>query len=185
MLDTKKTLRNTTILFILCILVVTLFALAPVIESKYSGRIYNVTFDMGDGNTEKVVVGEDSPVLKPEDPVREGYKFKGWYYKGVEYDFTVFINRNITLKAVWEEVVTEENEEDKPVDKTHVNVVFDVVGGSLIDNQKVLIGGTATIPRNPVREGYTFVEWQVNGQRFDFGTLLSEDITIVAVWKEN
>ena len=29
----------------------------------------------------------------------------------------------------------------------------------------------------PTREGYTFVEWQVNGKTFDFGTTLSEDIT--------
>ncbi len=183
MLDTKKILRNTTILFILCILVVSLFALAPVIENIYSGKVYNVTFDIGDGIINKIVVNESSPVMKPEDPVRDGYKFKGWYYKGLEYDFSLFINKDITLKAIWEKEDTPVVEE--PENKTHVNVVFDVVGGSLIDSQKVLIGGTASIPKNPVREGYTFVEWQVNGQRFDFGTLLSEDITIVAVWKEN
>lgn len=185
MIDTKKTIRTTTIVFILCILVVTLFALAPVIENRYSSRAFTVTIDTGVGDIYKVIVQEDTPVIKPEEPKKDGYKFVGWYYKGKEYDFTVHIVKDITLKAVWEEEkeVVEEPEEEK--EKTHVNVTFDVVGGSLIDDQKVKIGGTASIPNNPTREGYTFVEWQVNGKTFDFGTTLSEDITIVAVWREN
>ena len=176
MIDTKKTIRNTTFIFIICILIIALFSLAPFIEGKISHRVFTVTIDDGVVDPYVIMVGEDSAVIKPEEPVRDGYKFVGWYLKDKEYDFSVYVTKDMTIKAIWEK------EEEV---KTHVIVTFDVVGGSLINSQRILIGGTASIPVNPTREGYTFIEWQVNGTKFDFGTILNEDTTIVALWREN
>lgn len=191
MLDTKKTLRNTTIIFIICIVIVVAFSVGPYIEKKISTSYYIVTFDTGVSDDLTVSVYENETVLKPEEPKRNGYNFVGWYYGDFKYDFDMPVRKSFTLKAIWEKekvVETPEVEEpvvEEPVIKTDVVVTFDVDGGSLIDNQVIKVGGTANIPTNPTREGYTFVEWQLDGKSFDFGTLLDKDITLVAVWREN
>ena len=51
---------------------------------------------------------EGRKVLKPEDPVREGYTFKGWYYKGELWSFIGYdVTEDIELEAKWEEKHTE------------------------------------------------------------------------------
>ena len=64
----------------------------------------NVTVDYNyEGATEgtiEAVVG--SPLAKPADPVREGYKFTGWQVNGSDYDFTGNVTEAFTLVAQWE-----------------------------------------------------------------------------------
>lgn len=188
MLNIKKTIRNTTIILIFCIFVIAFFEIAPIIEDKFSDRYFIVTFDLGVGDSYEVMVTENNPVIKPETPKKDGYKFVGWYYKNKEYNFSTYVTKSIRINAVWEKI-EEETTPDVPeapvVNNNRIKVKFDVMGGSLIPDQDIVKGGTASIPQTPTREGYTFVEWQVNGKTFDFGTLLYEDITIVAIWKEN
>jgi Listeria-Bacteroides repeat domain (List_Bact_rpt). len=40
-----------------------------------------------------------------------------------------------------------------------------------------------TIPSNPVKSGYTFVEWQLNGDAYDFSTPVTSDLDLIAVYK--
>lgn len=181
MLDIKKTIRNTTLVFIICILLLVFFEVAPIIEDKFYDRYFIVTFDLGIGDSFEVMVSENHAVVKPETPQKEGYKFIGWYYKDSEYDFTTYVNKNIRVYAYWEK----KDDDNSTTSSNKIKVIFDVVGGTLIADQEIVKGGTASIPLNPSREGYTFVDWQVNGKKFDFGTNLYEDTTIVAVWKEN
>lgn len=191
MLDTKKTLRNTTFIFVICIVIVAAFSVGPYIENKFSTSYYIVTFDTGVSEDLTVSVYENATVLKPEEPKRSGYSFVGWYYGDFKYDFDMPVRKSFTLKAIWEkekEVETPEVTEpviEESTVKTDVVVTFDVKGGSLVNSQTIKIGGTANIPVNPTREGYTFVEWQLDGKTFDFGTLLDKDITLIAVWREN
>lgn len=37
-------------------------------------------------------------------------------------------------------------------------------------------------PNTPIKEGYVFIEWQLNGQTFDFDTEINEDIVLTAKW---
>ena len=67
-----------------------------------------VTFDdMVDGTDNKMVeVRKGSTVSKPEDPVREGYTFAGWYADEAlteAYDFGSAVNEDTTLYAKWTE----------------------------------------------------------------------------------
>ena len=72
--------------------------------------IYTVTFDSDGGSevsAQSVKYGEYATA--PEDPVREGYIFCGWYQVRTDgtledrkYDFASQVYGNITLKAVWQ-----------------------------------------------------------------------------------
>jgi len=46
--------------------------------------------------------------------------------------------------------------------------------------------GTIDEPTVPTKEGYKFLGWYYNGEKFDFSTKITEDIVLVAKWaKEN
>ena len=36
-----------------------------------------------------------------------------------------------------------------------------------------------------MKEGFTFQYWALDGEKFDFGTPITSDITLEAVWKAN
>lgn len=56
-------------------------------------------------------------------------------------------------------------------------VTFVDYNGTVLKTQSVEIGGSATAPTNPTREGYTFLGWDI-----DF-TNVTEDITVTAVYE--
>jgi uncharacterized repeat protein (TIGR02543 family) len=65
------------------------------------------------------------------------------------------------------------------------NVSFDLNGGSgSIDSQVIPENGTATEPSNPIQSGYRFVEWQLEGEPFNFATPITGNITLIALWIE-
>ena len=134
---------------------------------------YTVTFDTkGGSEVEKVSVREGELLSRPETPVKEEHIFVGWYLGDKEFNFSDPITKDITLVAKWEEV--KENE---------YVVTFNSDGGSTIKSQKVSEGNKVKKPANPTKKGYTFVEWQLDGEKFDFNTLVVENITLKAVWK--
>ena len=63
-------------------------------------------------------------------------------------------------------------------------VVFDTQGGTPIETVEVKKRDKVDRPSDPTKEGYLFVEWQLDGETFDFDTKIKEDITLVAVWKQ-
>lgn len=89
---------------------------------------YTVRFETNGGNTIKSqTVSKNGTATKPENAVREGYTFDGWYLSSDfanEYDFTEKVTKNITLYAKWTENKEPEDEnkdaenenKDKPTD---------------------------------------------------------------------
>lgn len=63
-------------------------------------------------------------------------------------------------------------------------ITFDTDGGSNVEQQLIKEGSVVTKPHNPEKDGYTFIEWTLNGVTFDFNTIVDKDITLVATWKE-
>lgn len=61
-------------------------------------------------------------------------------------------------------------------------VTFDSDGGSAISSQGIVSGQTATLPGAPVKQGYRFQKWQLQGSDYDFSTPVTADITLTAVW---
>ena len=129
-----------------------------------------VTFQDGEGNKlGKQLVAMDSAATEPTAPTREGYTFDGWQFDGAKYDFSTAVTKDIKLVAVW---------------KQNFTVTFDAKGGTPApDAQTVVEGGTATAP-TLTKDGYSFVEWRLDGKKYDFSTPVTKDIKLVAKWKK-
>lgn len=134
---------------------------------------HTVTFDTANGGAPvKVTVVDGEPVGKPADPTYDGYTFAGWALDGEPYNFDTPVTGDITLTALWE----------KPAEYT---VTFDTQGGTPVASQTVTENGTVTRPANPTRDGYTFKGWTLDGQPYDFGTPVTGNLILTAVWEEN
>ena len=133
---------------------------------------YKITFDsQGGTSVASQAVDNNNRVIKPENPVKEGYTFVEWQLNGQTYDFNSIVKSNITLTAVWEEK------------NIKYKITFDSQGGTSVASQAVDNNNRVIKPENPVKEGYTFVEWQLNGQTYDFNSIVKSNITLTAVWK--
>ena len=88
----------------------------------------------------------------------------------------------------WTTIPTNMPAEDVRVDGTFTvniyTITFDSNEGSVVENQSVQHGGKVTEPTKPTKEGYSFVEWQLNGSKYDFETVVTGPITLVAKWEE-
>lgn len=76
----------------------------------------------------------------------------------------------------------------KPLPLMH-SVTLDLDGG-MINGQINLTysieqGDTMPVPSNPVKQEFIFIEWQLNGLKYNFDTPITSDITLIAVYEEN
>lgn len=94
-----------------------------------------------------------------------------------DYEFNIFID--VKEKLVEEEIIENIEKESKVF-----TVKFDTNGGSNIDDRLVkenTILGNIVIPK---KDGYKFVEWQVDGKKYDENTLVTSDIILKAKWEK-
>ena len=143
-----------------------------------NGKIKNivefcvVTFDANGGTPtpDAQTVVKYRAAAEPKAPTKEGYTFAGWQLDGKKYDFNTGVTKDIELVAVW---------------KQNFTVTFDAKGGTPAPGaQTVVEDGTATAP-TLTKDGYTFVEWRLDGKKYDFSTPVTKDIKLVAKWKKN
>ena len=132
---------------------------------------YTVTFVVNGEKTE-VKVKDGEKAVKPADPVKEGYVFKGWYVGEKEYDFGA-VTADATVTAKFEEV--------KPEVKEYT-VTFAVDGEKT--EVKVAEGEKAVKPVDPVKEGYVFKGWFVGEEAYDFEKAVTSDLELVAKFEE-
>ena len=64
-------------------------------------------------------------------------------------------------------------------------VTFDTNGGSKVNSQTVPYGETAKTPAIPAKTGYTFAGWYLEGEKFNFNTPVTKDMTLTARWTAN
>lgn len=121
------------------------------------------------------ILKANEKVVKPKELVREGYKFGGWY-KEKElknlYDFNLGVNSDFTLYAKW-------------VKEEKVTVKFVTNGAKPIEDQVINKGTKALKPKDPIKAGYRFEGWfkeKALTNKFDFNTLVNEDIVLYAKW---
>lgn len=153
---------------VIALAVLVLLATLAVAALVGCDKTVEITFDPGNGASPTTVTLTAGEVLTaPQDPVREGYTFLGWFLGGEKYTFGA-VSENMTLEARWE------------VDT--YTVTFDTAGGTAVSPETVAHGGTATAPSDVTREGYYFVGWYLGDEEYDFTTPVTEDLTLVARW---
>lgn len=139
---------------------------------------YPVTFK-SDENTviNTVTVKEGNSVGEPENPVKDGYQFDGWYTDvncTDKYDFNTVVSADLTLYAKWLAKYT---------------VSFATDGGSTVESQTVVTGNKATKPTStPTKKGYNFDGWYTDNTyttEFDFeNTIITDNTTIYAKFED-
>ena len=137
---------------------------------------YNILFETNGGSlVDSQTVNEGGKVKKPIDPTKEGYIFVEWTYQGKSYNFNLEVTSDLTLIAKWIEV--KENIE------TYL-IKFDTDGGTIISNQIIEKGNKVQIPVVPTKEGYIFKGWFLNGENYDFETIVKENLELKAKWEK-
>ncbi|MDK6589863.1 InlB B-repeat-containing protein [Actinotignum timonense] len=78
------------------------------LTAEWDQILYNVTYRYDDGVTpdgnRQVLHGKQAENIAP--PVRDGYKFIGWFKDGQPYDFSTSVTGDITLTGQWEKITT-------------------------------------------------------------------------------
>ncbi len=131
-----------------------------------------VTFNVDDKVYTTKSVKENSKVSKPEDPTKKNFVFSEWQLNGKTYNFNDPVTTDITLDAVFREAKT-------------FTVTFDSNGGSNVGDKIVVEGTKLVKPKNPTKNNFVFVEWQLNGKTYNFNNVITEDITLKALWEDD
>ncbi len=134
---------------------------------------YTISFDTDGGSlVESLTTLEGTTISAPTDPVKDGYNFIGWYLNEELYEFSVMPKENITLVAKWEEKLPERT------------IFFDELGGVAVEDITCSIGTTITLPTT-TKEGYVFLGWYLNEERYEEKVMGKKDITLTAKWIES
>ena len=167
-MDRKVKIGIASGIILLCIVLIVLCIL-------FKTKTYTVTFDTNGGSVVEVQkLNRGDKIIKPIDPVKEGYEFIGWYLDGKQYYFDTTIKGNIKLIAKWKKRTNIET----------VTVTFNTDGGSKISSIEIEKGSKLNKPANPTKEGYTFIEWLLENNSFNFDIEILNDITLIAKWGE-
>lgn len=139
------------------------------LTAEWTPNDYTVTVDFADGSEAQTFeIPYYTRFSLDELPTREGYILAGWQVGSGVTSLPYLITTDVTLTAVWE-----------PITYT---ATFDTAGGSPIAPIEVGFGDRLTAPLDPTREGHDFVGWYHEGLPYTFGSVLTEDITLVATW---
>lgn len=142
------------------------------IVSDYKEQIktYTVTFNSNGGsNVNSQTIKENQIVSKPNNPIRNGYTFLGWYYNNNKFDFNTKINQDMTIVAQWKEILTEKN----------IVVEEPISYSTKEENEVNLKRGTRIVTQNG-KNGKKNITYKVvyNSQNKEVSrTKISEDIT--------
>jgi len=155
---------------------------------KVSSVEVNVTFNSNGGSSVATkVIKKGGKITKPTNPTRTGYTFNGWYLDNKLFNFNDSIEKSITLTANWIKNQTSNPSQNqtptKPEEVKKYTVTFNSNGGSSIGAQTITAGGKATKPKDPTREGFTFINWTHNGGAYDFNQAVNGNIILVANWE--
>ena len=137
---------------------------------------YTVTFiTNSDTEIREQKIRKNDYASKPNDPIKDGYEFSGWYLDNFLFDFTTKITENITLTAKWNKITVNDDE---------IIVKFDTDGGNSISSLKIKKGEKIEKPKEPTKEGYKFIGWYLDDEEYDFESEVNENLMLTAKWKK-
>jgi uncharacterized repeat protein (TIGR02543 family) len=147
-----------------------------ILYAKWTRVSNEVTFDSNGGSavpSETIHIGDY--VMKPNDPIREGYAFIRWCSDQALTDEFIFdttpINYPTTIYAAWQINVE--------------TITFDSNGGTEIEAQNIEYGGLAVYPPIPEKDGVLFDRWCTDVElttEYEFSTPVIKSFTLYAKW---
>lgn len=140
--------------------------------AKFDINTYTVSFNKGSDTLTTASVNHNTKVERPENPNIIGSRFINWYQDEnltVLFDFDAPITENITIYGKFEDVIVH----------TITLTIDDATTTKKVNDGDCLIIDT------PIKTGYTFQYWTLNGIEFDLKTAIIQDLTLVAVFKIN
>lgn len=142
-----------------------------ILTARYKLDVVTVSYDLDGGiGTNKETIIRNNSVSIPDVPKKEGYKFIKWILDGKDFSFTTRITKDITLRAVWEKI-------------EYINIEFDTDGGNKIDSMVVEKYSKLNKLPIPKKEGYKFIEWQINNEKVDNDMVITNDIVLKAIYQ--
>lgn len=145
------------------------------LSARWTVNEYSISYSpTGDPADIKTITGDyGTEISAPADPEREGHTFLGWYANGSDepYEFTTIPAEDISLSAKWS--------------VNQYTVTIDL-GAGQVQTITADYGSKVSITADPVREGYTFAGWYIDGvkvSKLEF-TIPATDISIIAKWEE-
>ena len=139
---------------------------------------YVVSFEANGGTTIPAIVVEPNSKISLPLSTRYGYILEGWYTDSnftTEFTKDTIVNQSIVLYAKWR-ISTDGLFYTVTFNPNNGEAPFDAIAER---NKKI------AKPENPVRDGYTFVCWDLDDEAFSFNTLITENITLVARWRHD
>lgn len=113
-------------------------------SNQFHKKEYLVTFDSLGGTLIKTQkVKENEKVIRPNDPIKDGYIFDDWYLNDQIFDFDAKVIKDLTLVAKW--IVDHEEEIE------NFKVSFDTTGGTTMENIIVKKGDLLEVPSPPLK----------------------------------
>ncbi|MDR3318828.1 MAG: CotH kinase family protein [Clostridiales bacterium] len=133
-------------------------------------KLYTITFVTGADGTAvaPITAAANDVITAPPAPKRPHFKFNGWLLGGANFGIAVMPPKDIELTAAWLSAVT---------------ISFNTgVPGLTVDAIVELENAPVTAPEAPLRAGYGFDYWTLNGSRYTFSVMPKNDITLNAQW---
>jgi len=141
--------------------------------------LYQVTFEnTGDSYLEPITQMINTTINEPEEPVKNGHIFAGWYQDSsfnLEFNFSTVINEDVTLYAKWIE------------DPDMIEITFETYGGSEMETIYTEPNEAVIIPKTSLKDGHIFLGWykdqEFTKQAYSPLTV-TEDTVLYAKWYE-
>ena len=153
---------------------------------SFVGCVETVKYKVSFESEEKVVAEvevESGKTLAaeqvPANPVKEGYKFVGWFNGEVEFNIATVVNKNVTYVAKFEKLP-----EPEPV----VYTITFMVDEEVVKEVEVEEGKTmeaASVPADPLKKAFAFVGWFNGEVEFNEETKVTENATYTAVFERS
>ena len=173
-------------LLVICILAFSLNAcssfedLADVDEDSYPVSV-TLTYDtaggkMPSGASLSKSYAQNKVIMSAPTPMKDGYKFLGWFDGENEVSFPFVIKESMNLTAKWEEI-------------TYTNTIsLKLNGGSFANNDETTksyeAGDQITFLPTPIKDGYEFLGWYFGSDEVALPYTVEGSAIFVAKWKQ-
>lgn len=171
-MEDKDKNRKRKILIVIILLIILLLIMIWFLFFNKVEYTVTICYDNTSTAVENKKISKGLTVGDITVPTRDGYKFLYWTVDGKRVKSTDKITKDIKLVSIWES------------SKPKIKINLDNDGG--VGSTEVFVeeGSILIEPVKPTKEGYKFLYWESNGEKYDFTKPVIEEIELKAVWQE-